>query len=102
MLQNERYRELIDPVTFKAASSPQELFQLYRKEEIDELMSHFPVKRLHYLGTDMVTNFMRETIDQMDDELFETYLRYHFYICEREDMVGMTNHILDVFRKEQE
>ena len=100
MIKTERYKQLIDPVTFKASSTPEELFQLYRKEDIDELMSNFKVKRLHYLGTDMATKFIQDTIDRMDDEMFETYLRYHFSICEREDMVGATHHMLDVFRKE--
>ena len=99
MLKEKRYQELVDPVTFKASSDPAELFELYRKEDIDALMADFPVERLHYLGTDMATNLMREAVDQMDDALFEMYLRYHFFICERPDMVGATHHILDVFRK---
>lgn len=99
MLKQQRYKELVDPVTFKAASDPAELFQLYRKEDIDALMADFPVTRLHYVGTDMATNYMRSTIDEMDDELFELYLNYHFVICERSDMVGTSHHILDVFRK---
>lgn len=99
MLKQQRYKELVDPVTFKAASDPAELFQLYRKEDIDALMADFPVTRLHYVGTDMATNYMRSTIDEMDDELFELYLNYHFVICEHSDMVGTSHHILDVFRK---
>ena len=99
MLWEKRYRELVDPVTFKASSDPAELFQLYRKEDIDALMARFDVTRLHYLGTDMATNFMREAVDAMEDELYEVYLRYHFSICERPDMVGATHHILDIFRK---
>ena len=100
MIQQEPYRTLVDPVTFKASSNPSELFQLYRKEEIDALMSGFSVKRLHYVGTDMATNYMRETIDAMDRKLFELYLKYHFSICERADCVGTSHHILDIFRKE--
>lgn len=99
MIRDAHYKELIDPHTFKCHSNPEELFQLYRKEDIDRLMEGFPAKRLHYLGTDMATNFMREHVDAMDDELFDLYLRYHFSICERQDMVGATHHILDVFRK---
>lgn len=99
MIRDAHYKELIDRETFKCTSNPEDLFQLYRKEDIDRLMEGFPVERLHYLGTDMATNFIRETIDTMDDELFELYLRYHFSICERQDMVGATHHILDVFRK---
>ena len=100
MLKLQKYRDLVDPVTFKASSDPAELFELYRKEDIDALISAFPVKRLHYIGTDMATNYMRTAVDEMDDELFELYLQYHFTICERQDMVGTSHHILDIFRKE--
>lgn len=99
MIREPRYRELIDPVTFKASSDPAELFELYRKEDIDALMADFCVERLHYVGTDMATNYMRETVDAMDEELFELYLKYHFAICERVDCVGTSHHILDIFRK---
>ena len=100
MIREKRYRDLIDPVTFKASSDPAELFQLYRKEDIDALMAGLPVSRLHYVGTDMATNYMRGTIDEMEEELFTLYLQYHFAICERSDCVGVSHHILDVFRKE--
>ena len=99
MIRDPHLREKIDPVTFKASSDPAELFELYRKEDIDELMEGFPVERLHYVGTDMATNYMRQTIDEMDDELFGLYLTYHFAICERSDLVGASHHILDVLRK---
>lgn len=99
MLREEKYQKLVDPVTFKASSDPAELFELYRKEDIDALMTDFPVQRLHYVGTDMATNYMRATIDEMDDEFYQVYLRYHFAICERSDMVGVSHHILDVSRK---
>ena len=101
MLKDEHYRSLIDPVTFKAGSDPAELFELYRKEDIDALMSHFPVTRLHYIGTDMATNYMRDAVANMDEEMFQLYLRYHFSICERADLVGASHHILDIFRKEE-
>lgn len=99
MIRDAHYKELIDPHTFKCHSNPEELFQLCRREDIDRLMEGFAAERLHYLGTDMATNFMREYVDAMDDELFDLYLRYHFSICERQDMVGATHHMLDVFRK---
>lgn len=100
MLREKRYQDLVDPVTFKASSDPAELFVLYRKEDIDALMDGFPVTRLHYVGTDMATRYMRPEIDGMEKEFFEMYLRYHFVICERADMVGMSHHLLDVFRKD--
>lgn len=99
MLREQRYQKLIDMETFKASSDPAELFELYRMEDIDALMSHFRCQRLHFVGTDMATNYMRPVIDEMEDALFELYLKYHFTICERADMVGTSHHLLDVFRK---
>ena len=41
---------------------------------------------------------MREAIDDMDQETFGIYLNYHFTVCEREDLLGITSHGLDIFR----
>ena len=100
MLKEEKYQKLVDPVTFKASSDPAELFELYRKEDIDALMEGFHTTRLHYVGTDMATNYMRPVIDEMDDDFFGLYVKYHFSICERSDMVGVSHHILDIHRKD--
>ena len=100
MFQDPRYRALADPVTFKLASTPAEVFALYRREDIDSLMDGQPVTRLHFVGTDMATGYMAETIDQMDNELYDLYLRYHFATCERTDLVGASNHYLDIFKKQ--
>lgn len=99
MLREEKYQKLVNPVTFKAASDPAELFELYRREDVDALMADFHTERLHYVGTDMATNYMRNVIDGMEDDMFNMYLRYHFVICERADCVGVSHHILDIHRK---
>lgn len=98
-LKEEKYKRLVDMVTFKASADPLELFVLYRKEDIDRLMDRFQTERLHFIGTDMATNYMRPVVDEMDDDFFELYLKYHFSICERGDLVGASHHFLDVFRK---
>lgn len=90
----------IDLRSYKCFSLPEDIFQLHRKEDIDALMSHFKVSRLHYVGTDMLTHFMRDRIDEMSDEVFDIFIDYHLSICERADMIGATNHILDIFKKE--
>lgn len=90
---------LLDPHTFAAKSEPKDLFELVRKEDIDELMAGFPTTRLHYVASDGCALFMREAVDAMDDETFRLYLDYHFATCEREDLAGVTSHALDIFRK---
>lgn len=90
---------LLDAETFAAKSEPKDLFELVRKEDIDELMSIFHAIRLHYVATDDCSLLMREAIDKMDSDTFDLYLKYHFAICEREDLVGITCHALDIFKK---
>ena len=90
---------LLDAETFAAASQPKDLFELVRKEDIDELMADFPVTRLHYVASDGCALFMREAVDQMDEAAFALYLKYHFATCERPDLAGVTSHALDIFQK---
>ncbi|CCL34111.1 class I SAM-dependent methyltransferase [Clostridioides difficile] len=90
---------LIDPQTFAAKSEPKDLFELVRKENIDDLMSAFNVTRLHYVASDGLALYMREAVDSMDDDAFALYLKYHLATCERKDLVGVTSHAIDIFRK---
>ena len=90
----------IDPKTFAASSEPALIFELVRKENIDDLMSAFPVTRVNYVASDGYTLHMSEVIDAMEDAEFELFLQYHFATCERGDMVGLTHHSLDIFRKD--
>lgn len=90
--------KMLDPVTFKTHSEPKDIFELYTKSDIDNLMEKFDVERLHFIGTDMAAHYLPDTIDNMDDKTFEIYFRYHLSICERPDLVGASNHFLDVFK----
>ena len=90
---------LLDPVTFKAFSTPAELFELHRVEDIAALRSHFAVEPLCLVAADGYANHMRQAVADMDEATFGLYLRYHFATCERADMIGLSHHTLDIFRK---
>jgi ubiquinone/menaquinone biosynthesis C-methylase UbiE len=90
----------IDPNTFSASSEPTLLFEIVRKEHIDELIAMLPVIRLHYVAADGYAFHMQNEIDTMDDEEFKLFMQYHFATCERGDMVGLTAHSLDILRKD--
>ena len=46
-----------------------------------------------------MANYFLKQIDAMDQETFNLYLRYHFSICERPDVTGLSDHTLDILRK---
>lgn len=91
---------MLDTETFDTFSNPWDIFELYRKEDIDELRNQFSVTQLHFIASDGYTNHMRETVDRMDDRMYELYLKYHLATCERQDLIGYSHHTLDIFRKE--
>ena len=80
-------------------SEPKDLFEMVRPEDIADLDAELPVRRLRLVATDGATNYMRETIDAMDDETFERWMDYHFAVCERQDLIGASHHTLDILEK---
>ena len=90
---------MLNTETFETFSKPWDIFELYRKEDIDKLRGEFNVTQLHFVATDGFTNYMRDTVDNMENQMYELYLKYHLAICERPDMVGFSHHTLDIFRK---
>jgi hypothetical protein len=42
---------------------------------------------------------MRPVINAMSEEEFAWFIKYHLATCERLDLVGYSNHTLDIFRK---
>ncbi len=90
---------IFDTETFKENKLPNTLFLQCRKEDVDKIMSSYNVQRLHYVGVDMLTSFFGESFNDFTKEEFELYMKYHYQICERKDMIGMSFHILDIFKK---
>ena len=82
-------------------SEPKDLFEMVRTEEIAALDIEVPVKRIKLVATDGATNYMRDTIDAMDDETFGKWMDYHFSICERQDLIGASHHTLDILQKSE-
>lgn len=80
-------------------SSPEEIFELYRKSDVDKLMESHNVTRLHFVGVDMLSYIFDDKFDDLSDREFEEYMKFLSTLCEREECVGMSIHMLDVFRK---
>lgn len=84
---------------YHTVSAPEEIFELYRKSDIDELMKKHDVTRLHFVGVDMLSYIFDDKFDLLSDREFEEYMKFISNLCEREDCVGLSIHMLDIFRK---
>jgi len=84
---------------FHCVGKPELLFEMSTVKEINALMDGFPITKLHMVASDGMTNHFRESIDESDNELFNAWLQYHFYTCEREDLIGFSHHVLYIGKK---
>lgn len=92
-------KTMIDPETFDTFSNPWDLFELHRREDIEDLRSRFDVEPLHLVATDGYAGHIRGQLEEMDEETYALFVKYHLAVCERVDMLGYSNHTLDIFRK---
>ena len=79
-------------------SEPKEIFELVRTEDISLLNSKFPLDRIKLVATDGAAHYLSELIDEMDQYTFAKWMEYHFATCERQDLIGASNHTLDILK----
>ncbi|MBQ7098188.1 MAG: class I SAM-dependent methyltransferase [Oscillospiraceae bacterium] len=90
----------IDLTDFTQIPHELDFFHLCRREEIDALRSGLGVTQLHFVAAEGYAKHMEHTLADMDEETYKHFLRYHLHTCERQDMVGISHHTIDIFRKD--
>lgn len=85
---------------FKPNNSEKLIFNMRYFEDVKNLMNKYDVKQLSYVATDGVGRVIRKDIDNMTDDDYKMFVDYHLSICEREDLIGYSGHILSIVEKE--
>lgn len=73
---------------------------MVRLEDIDELNREVGLKREKIIASDLFTIYIRDRVNQFSEEVYQAYVKYHLSVCERPDLIGATNHSLDILTKE--
>lgn len=74
-------------------------FVFHTVDRCREVLKNGGIKIIKEIASDGVSELMEENINALDDESYEQYLKYHFYICEKPEFLGMTNHLLFIGEK---
>ena len=84
---------------WKCVSQPKDLFQMMRLEDIDAVNAEVDAQRVKIVATDGASRYIRDYLERFDGASFARWLDYHFATGERIDLIGATNHSLDILRK---
>ena len=86
-----------DKETFRLYDFP---FVFHTVHAARALLQKAGIRICHQVAADGVSELLQEMINGLDEASYQQYLRYHFYICEKPECLGMSNHLLFVGEKE--
>lgn len=67
--------------------------------EKNMLTEDLEIEREKIIATDGTTVYMHDKVNEFDDDTFDLWMKYHLATCERLDLIGATNHSLDILKK---
>ena len=79
--------------TFRLDDFP---FVFHTVDHCRELLDKAGIRIIHEVASDGVSELLQELVNGLDEVSYQQYLRYHFYICEKPEFLGMSNHLLFV------
>lgn len=85
---------------FHCVSGPEHLYDYVRMEDIDRINQEVGLKRLKIIAPDGPANYMRQVLNEMDDETFALFIQYQMSVCERHDLLGASAHTVDILQKQ--
>ncbi|ERI93365.1 putative phage head-tail adaptor [Clostridiales bacterium oral taxon 876 str. F0540] len=68
-------------------------------EHMKYLMKLSNLKEVKHIAVDGLSELLKESINAFDDQQFKEWFRFHLYTCEKEEMIGYSNHIVFIAEK---
>ena len=84
---------------FHVVAKEGDLYSMVRLEDIRKYSNEVGLKTIKTISQDGASDYIRTAITRLSEEEFELYIKYHLSICEREDLLGASSHILDILQK---
>ena len=81
--------------TFKVTDFP---FVFFTLDQIRDMLHDGQVHIEKEVAADGLSELLANKINALDDYSYQQYLKYHFYCCEKKELIGYSNHLLFIAR----
>lgn len=83
---------------YKITPKEDDLYSFVRLEDINKLKDDSNLKRIKILSQDGCTEYIKKTINKMDQKTLDIFFDYHLKTCERPELLGAGRHIIDILK----
>lgn len=83
---------------FHTINQEEDLYDYVRISDIDKFNEKAGLERIQIIAATGPANYMRPTLQAMDEETFELFMKFHLATCERMDLIGASSHTVDILR----
>ena len=84
---------------FRVVCKEPDLYSYVRLEDVDKLAEDAGLDRVGIVSQDGATDYMRDVINSMSEEIFDVYIKYQIAVSARRELLGASSHVLDILRK---
>ncbi len=84
---------------FQTSPKEGELYDYVTLSDIDALNTSLSARRVQIIAPDGPADYMRQTLNAMDEDTFQLFLKYQLQNCERSDLLGASSHTVDILQK---
>ncbi len=75
-----------------------DLYSMVRLEDINEFNEKLNLKRVKIIASDGPSNYIRPYLNKLSEEDYNLFIEYQLKMCEREDLLGASTHLVDIVR----
>ncbi len=75
-----------------------DLYSMVRLEDINSFNEELRLKREKIIASDGASNYIRPYLNKLSEEDYELFIKYQLSICEREDLLGASTHLVDIVK----
>lgn len=73
-----------------------DLYSMVTLTDINHYNKLLGFKRKKIIASDGASNYLRVTLNSLNDEEYQEFINYHLSTCERKDLLGASSHLLDI------
>ena len=84
-----------DKETFQLYDYP---FVFHTLERCRDILRAGNIRIQNEVASDGISELLKDMIERMDEQSYRQYFRYHLYLCEKKECLGMSNHLLFIGR----